>query len=81
MSSKTRLREDISKGFKSIRVGTLAADFQQHLFWPRNKVLHWGDAKNSCEGAAKCYSIANLGLTILREMDLHRRAILGPPRP
>jgi hypothetical protein len=81
VSSKTQLREDISKGFKSIRVGTLAADFQQHLFWPRNKVLHWGDAKNSYEGAAKCYSVANLGLTILREMDLHRRAILEPPRP
>jgi hypothetical protein len=76
VSSKTQLRDDISTGFTSVRVGTLAADFQQHLFWPRNKVLHWGDAKNSYEDAAKCYSIANLGLIILRAMDFDRRATL-----
>ena len=43
--------------------------------------MHWGDAKNSYEGAAKCYSIANLGLTILREMDLHRRTMWSPRDP
>jgi hypothetical protein len=74
--SKTHLRDQISKGFKSIRVGTLAADIQRHLFWPRNEVLHWGDAKNSYEDAARCFSIANLGLIILREMDSDRRAML-----
>ena len=77
VSSKPHLRDSISTGFKSIRVGTLADDFQQHLFWPRNKVLHWGDAKNSYEDAAKCYSIANFGLTILREMDLDRQKTLS----
>jgi len=40
-------------------------------------VLHWGDAKNSYEDAAKCYSIANFGLTILREMDLDRQKTLS----
>lgn len=79
VSSKTHLHDQISTGFKSIRVGTLAADFQQHLFWPRNKVLHWGDAKNSYEDAARCYSIANLGLIILREMDSDRR-VAAPSR-
>jgi len=76
VSSKTDLRDQISTGFKSIRLGTLAADFQEHLFWPRNKVLHWGDAKNSYEDAAKAYSIANLGLMILRKMDSDRRMLL-----
>lgn len=76
VSARAHLRDPISTGFKSIRVGSLAADFQQHLFWPRNKVLHWGDAKNSYEDAAKCYSIANQGLTILRAMDLDRRTTL-----
>lgn len=74
--SKTHLHDQISTGFNSIRVGTLAADIQRHLFWPRNKVLHWGDAKNSYEDAARCFSIANLGLIILREMDSDRRAML-----
>jgi hypothetical protein len=77
VASKPNLRDTIATGFKSVRVGSLAADFQQHLFWPRNKVLHWGDAKNSYEEAARCFSIANLGLTILREMDSHRRTTLG----
>jgi hypothetical protein len=76
VSSKKHLRDLISTGFKSVRVGTLAADFQKHLFWPRNKVLHWGDAKNSYEDAARSYSIANLGLIILREMDSDRRVML-----
>jgi hypothetical protein len=76
VSSKKHLRDQISSGFKSIRVDTLVADFQKHLFWPRNKVLHWGDAKNSYEDAARSYSIANLGLIILREMDSDRRVKL-----
>ena len=76
VSSKTHLRDQISTGFKSIRVGSLATDFQQYLYWPRNKVLHWGDAKNSYEDAARSYSIANLGLVILREMDSDRRTTL-----
>jgi hypothetical protein len=76
VSSKTHLRDQISTNFTSMRVGNLAADFQQHLFWPRNRVLHWGDAKNSHEDAARSYSIANLGLIILREMDSDRRKML-----
>jgi hypothetical protein len=36
----------------------------------------WGDAKYSHEDAAKCFSIAQLGLRILREMDAHRRLSL-----
>jgi hypothetical protein len=42
----------ISTGFKSIRIGSLPEDFQKQLFWPRNKVLHWGDSKNSRGGSA-----------------------------
>ena len=77
VASKPNLRGTIATGFKSIRVGSLAADFQEHLFWPRNKILHWGDVKNSYEDAARCFRIANLGLIILREMDSHRRTMLG----
>jgi hypothetical protein len=76
VSSKAHLRNQISTGFQSIRVGSLAADFQQQLFRPRNRVLHWGDAKNSHDDAARCFSIAHMGLTILREMDSDRRAML-----
>ncbi len=74
VKSRPALHTQISANFKSVRVGHLPADFQQHLFWPRNNVLHWGDAKYSYEDAAKCFNIADLGLLILREMDAHRRA-------
>lgn len=74
VKSRPPLHAHITANFKSIRVGHLPADFQQHLFRPRNSVLHWGDAKYSYEDAAKCFSIADLGLWILREMDLQRRA-------
>jgi len=76
VKSRPPLNTHISANFTSIRVGHLPADFQQHLFWPRNSVLHWGDAKYSYKDAAKCFSIADLGLWILREMDLYRRASL-----
>jgi len=74
--SKPELEAYISSSFQSVRVGHLAEDFQRHLFWPRNGVLHWGDAKYSYEDAAKCFSIAQVGLRILREMDAHRRVSL-----
>lgn len=77
VSSKAQLRDQIATSFKTIRIGTLAADFQRHLFWPRNKVIHWGDAKNSYDDAARCYSFAKLGLIILREMDLDRLRTLS----
>lgn len=76
VSACPELREAISNGFQSIRIGSLAEDFKKHLFWPRNKVLHWGDAKHSYEDAARCYSLANMGLQILREMDQERRKYL-----
>ncbi len=67
------LSDPISTRFQSIRLGSLAKDFQKHLFWPRNQILHWGDAQNSYEDAAVCYSLANMGLLILRKMDEERR--------
>jgi hypothetical protein len=40
VSPKTHLPDQISTSFKSIRVGTVAVDFQHSLFWTDNKVLH-----------------------------------------
>lgn len=76
VESQSELSAQISANFKSVRVGHLAADFQKHLFWPRNKILHWGDVSFSPEDAAKCFSIAELGLQILRKMDDYRGASL-----
>jgi len=73
VSSCPDLRREIDEGFTSVRVGSLPKDFQTELFWPRNKVLHWGDTKHSRDDAARCHSIAKLGLSILHRMDKERR--------
>lgn len=73
VSGCAELSEPISTRFQSMRLGSLAKDLQKHLFWPRNQILHWGDAQNSYEDAAVCYSLANMGLLILRKMDEERR--------
>lgn len=75
-SSCPDLLQEIDKGFTSVRVGSLPQDFQTELFWPRNKVLHWGDTKHSRDDAARSYSIAKLGLSILHRMDNERRSTL-----
>ncbi|HZP31941.1 MAG TPA: hypothetical protein VFB23_01165 [Candidatus Acidoferrales bacterium] len=76
VSAHMGLREMLPK-FPSLQVGSLAEGFQQNLFWPRNKILHWGEAKDSYDEAARCWSIAALGVRILREMDLERRKCLN----
>lgn len=70
------LTDSISKDFTSIKLGSVARDFQQSLFWPRNQVLHWGDTRCSQEDAARCYRIAQLGLSILKRMAAERRQSL-----
>lgn len=73
VSTRQNLADVISTGFESLRLGSFAKDFQKQLFWPRNKILHWGDVKHSEVDATRCYGLAKFGLQILREMDKERR--------
>lgn len=57
------------KQFPSLHAGSLATDFQQTVFWPRNKVLHRGEADHTRDDAAKGCSVAELGILILKDMD------------
>jgi hypothetical protein len=59
----------IIDAFPGVGLGSLATDFQRTVFWPRNKVLHQGEANHTREDAAKCYGIAELGIRILKDMD------------
>jgi len=63
----------INDGFPSLSVETLANDFQRTLFWPRNRVLHLGDATFSYDDAKRGFNIAALGLRIFDQMDKNRR--------
>jgi hypothetical protein len=73
VASRAELRDTIANGFTSIRLGTLAADFQQQLFWPRNRILHLGYSRFSTGDADRCWTIAVLGLKIFEELDIERR--------
>lgn len=60
-------------GFPSLHLGSLAQDFQETLFWPRNRILHAGYTGYGETDSAKCYSIANFGLMLLRDLDRAKR--------
>ena len=64
--------EPIERRFPSLHVGSLPKDFQEALFWPRNSVLHRGDTGHTEEDAARCFSIAQMGLPILTSMNRER---------
>jgi hypothetical protein len=69
----SELGGQIDKDFPSLNLGSLARDFQQSLFWPRNRILHTGYADYTKDDALRCHNIALVGLTLLREMDTARR--------
>ena len=73
VSDSPDISKEVTASFQNIRVGTMTTDFQRHLFWPRNAIVHWGDVKHSYQEAADCYSFARLGLFIFYKMDEDRR--------
>lgn len=74
-AASDKWKKSIGEDFPSLHLGSLARDFQRTVFWPRNKVLHQGKANHTRDEAARCYSIAWLGIQILKEMDKARLAI------
>jgi hypothetical protein len=77
VSTHSELTGQIRDGFPNLlRIGFLVEGFKKNLFEKRNKILHWGDVKHSNEEALQCYNLAQMGLLILRAMDLERREAL-----
>lgn len=64
------------KKIPSLHAQPLAEAFQRAVFWPRNEVLHQGQATHTQKDACRCYSIADLGIRILKAMDKARAARL-----
>ena len=75
--SDDELWKGIETGFPSLHIGSLPRDFQVTVFWPRNRILHNGFAKFGRDDANRIYSIADIGLRILRKMDGARRENLN----
>ncbi len=73
VAGEIELRQIITGGFPSLRIGSLAEDFQKGLFWPRNRVLHLGYAEFGEQDAQRCFTRAAVGLQILQKLDLAKR--------
>jgi hypothetical protein len=63
------IRDAIQNRFPSLTIGELPQGFEQTIFWPRNRILHFGFTDFLEADAAKTYSVASLGLDLLRRMD------------
>jgi hypothetical protein len=74
------LNDAISNRFPSLKIGTLAHDFQQTVFWPRNRVLHFGYTAYTEADASRCHSIADIGLQILSRLDKAKYDAVFPPQ-
>jgi len=66
------LRNTVQKGFPSLSLDSLIKDFEENLFWPRNRILHFSYNDYSKDVAIKSYNIAQLGLLILNTMDKNK---------
>jgi hypothetical protein len=73
VKSSTDLRQTVTEGFPSLHLNSLTSDFQQELFWPRNRVLHLADTSFKKAEGVWCFNIATLGLRILEELDKKKR--------
>lgn len=62
--------------FPSLSLGSLAADIQRAVFWPRNRILHAGYLDHSAEDAKRACNVASVVLDLLKRMDAARN-----PRP
>jgi len=65
--------KDLQVRFPSLRIGCLPQCFQESVFWPRNRIVHFGYSQYTREDAARIHSIANMGLAILKALDYERR--------
>lgn len=75
VSETDELKMTIQQGFPSLSLNSLIKDFEENLFWPRNRILHFAYDSYSRNDAIKSYNIARLGLIILNSMDKYKRTV------
>jgi hypothetical protein len=69
VKGKNNLNSIVKNNFPSLAIDELTKNVAEHLFWPRNKILHYGKTSFKKTDADRCWSFSNLGITILHEMD------------
>jgi hypothetical protein len=73
-AATSALAEPIKAGYPSLKIGSLATDLQQTVFWPRNRVIHAGYLAYEAEDE-RSTNIASMALDLFKHMDLARRGM------
>jgi hypothetical protein len=73
------LKGEIISDFPGLYGCPLAAGIQKAVFWPRNAILHGGDAKHDREEPVYVFCVAQLGLQILQRLEFAKWGCVGDP--
>jgi hypothetical protein len=61
--------KQIMAGFPDAAGVSAKQYFQSNLFYPRNRIAHWGYVSTTKEEAGRCFALAVAVVSIFREMD------------
>ena len=71
------VKDEITTYFPDLSARPLAGGIQKAVFWPRNAILHAGNAKRDRREGVYVFCVAELGLRILRSLELGKWGFLG----
>ena len=74
--SKNAVASKIMAGFPDAASLSAKQYFQSTLFYPRNRIVHWGYVNANRVEAEKCHTLAVAIVSILREMDRIKYGVL-----
>jgi hypothetical protein len=77
-SASSRFSNSISTHVPELHFGSLAENFQQCVFWPRNRILHHGFIGYSEFEAQRVFVVAKTGIVLFCEMDDAKRQATWP---
>ncbi len=69
VTSSKDIVKTIKKDYPFLDYKKLSKSIEQHLFWPRNRLVHFGTTKYLKNDALQCFRVSNLGIRILYLMD------------
>jgi hypothetical protein len=73
LAEQSDLADRIKNHFPSLKIGSLAKDIQRAVFWRRNRVVHAGYTEHGDGDARTAQICADVGIRLLKQMDLERR--------
>lgn len=73
VKSHRELSTVVESGFPSLTVGDVTSGLERHVFWPRNRILHFGVTDYPQSDAVRAINISRWALYAIEEMRRHSR--------